>query len=57
MTPDELIEQTIRAANAQVDLNKKILDNHLAAASIIASRHASEAITEVAKQIALNPTP
>jgi len=56
MTPDELLDFSLRAAKAQLDLSKQSLDNQLQAAERIAARKASEALSEVAKQIALNPT-
>lgn len=55
MTPDELLDFQIRAAQAQVDLTKQTLDNYLGAAAVVASQQASAAISEVAKQIAQNP--
>jgi hypothetical protein len=56
MTPDELLEFSLKAARAQLELNQQSLDNQLQAAERISARQASEALSEVAKLIALNPT-
>lgn len=55
MEAQELVDLALNAANRQVDLNKKVLDNHLAAAAHIQAAAASNALVKAATTVATDP--
>lgn len=55
MEAKEIVDMAIDAATRQVDLNKKVMDNHLAAAAQIHAANASAALVKAATAIASDP--
>lgn len=56
MSTDQILQEMLNAATKQVDLNDKVITNHLDRIDRISLRMANEAIVSVAKELTTNPT-
>lgn len=55
MEPQEIVDMALDAAERQVNLNKKVIDNHLSAAAQIQAAKASDAMVKAALALATDP--
>ena len=56
MTPDELLDLSIKSAEKQIELTHQSMERHLDESERIHARNASEKLVNVARDILADPT-
>lgn len=56
MSPEQLLDFQLRAAMNAADLQKRLVDDHLIASEQIEGRKVNQGISQLALEIAKNPT-